>query len=88
MMRTFRVQRWTWNKNADKGKEGQVSNFRVSDKYAHETDKERPWVADFEVNAIHDEASQKIRADKLCEYLNSVNEKMNIYETLKNTNIE
>lgn len=87
-MRVFKVQTWTWNENAEKHKRDKVSNFRVSDKYPHETDKERPAVADFEVNAVHDEASQKVRAEKLCEYLNDVNEKMNIYETLKNTNIE
>jgi hypothetical protein len=86
-MRTYKVQRWTWNKNAEKNKVNTVSNFRVSDKYEHETDKERPAVADFEVNAIHDEASQRIRAEKLCEYLNAVNEKMNIYDTLTNTGI-
>lgn len=87
-MRTYKVQRWTWNKNAEKHKVGTVSNFRVSDKYDHENDKERPAVADFEVNAVHDEASQKIRAEKLCSYLNDVNSKMNVYDTLSNTVLE
>jgi hypothetical protein len=86
-MRTYKVQRWSWNNNADKKKVGKISNFKVSDKYDYETDEERPAVADFEVNAVHDETSQKIRAEKLCSYLNDVNSKMNIYDTLTNTNI-
>ena len=87
-MRSFRVVVWTWNDNADKHLRGLVSNYRVTDKYKHETDSDRPAVADFAVNAVHDADTQKIRAEKLCSYLNEVNSKMNIYDTLTNTNME
>ncbi len=87
-MRKYEVQIWSWNDKApDKLKAGRTSSFKISDKYEHETDKERPCVATFEVNAIHDEDLQLVRARKLCEYLNSVNDKMNMYDILTNSNI-
>lgn len=87
MARTYKVATWTYKASAGREKAGKVVRYEVTDQYDNETDEERPPVAVFQITSLYDAESQHLRATKLAEYLNSVNEKISVYATLSNTPI-
>lgn len=87
MARQYSVSTWTYREHMGKEKAGKVSKYEVDDRYDDETAEERPAVATFQVSTLYDAESQKLRATKLAEYLNSVNEKISVYATLSSTPI-
>ena len=82
-MRTYKVDGYSWNKNADSKLVGKISDFRVTDAVKGEDEEMRPAVAIFHVSVLYDAETQKVRAEKLAEYLNDVNSKIGMYEILK-----
>lgn len=82
-MRMYKVDTYSWNKNADPKLVGKISEFRVTDAEKDEDEKQRPSVAKFLVSVLYDADTQKVRAEKLAEYLNDVNSKIGMYEILK-----
>lgn len=84
-MRLYKVDTYSWNKNADAKLVGKISKFRVTDAEKGEDEKYRPSVATFYVSVLYDAESQKIRAEKLAEYINDVNSKIGMYEILKDS---
>lgn len=82
-MRTYKVDRYNYRTNADPKLVGKISEYRVTDAEKDEDEKYRPSVATFYVSMLYDAESQKIRAEKLAEYLNDVNSKIGMYEILK-----
>jgi hypothetical protein len=87
MPRTYRVQTFTYNNNADKHLRGRVAEYVVTDAEVGEDKQIRPDVAVFPVNALYDAESQLVRADRLVAYLNDVNSKIGLYQTLSSTSI-
>lgn len=82
-MRLYKVDTYGWNKTADADLVGKIAEFRVTDAEKGEDEKQRPPVATFHVSVLYDTGTQKIRAEKLAEYLNDVNSKIGMYEILK-----
>lgn len=87
MSREYGVQSWNFNKYSPKEKIGKVSHYQVTDKNENESEDERPPVAIFTVNALYDADTQKIRAEKLADYLNDINSKISMYEILSNSSM-
>ena len=86
MARTYHVEKYVWNEYSDHIK-GSVSEYKVSDRLEDEREEHRPTVAVFPVNALYDEESQKVRSHKLAEYLNKVQEKIDVITLLQGEHV-
>jgi hypothetical protein len=82
MARKFRVDGYVWQRSDGSRIKGKHSKFVVTDSVENETEESRPHVAVFHVSVLWDEEIQELRANKLANFLNSVQDKSSVIDIM------